>query len=85
MRCLDPRRIEDLVAGRLSARRAAVTERHVSTCRACADAVAEARRNETWLQELRDSPEVSALRRTLAQRVAPPTTVPPHLTGSRSD
>ena len=27
MRCLDPRRIEDLVAGRLSARRAAVTER----------------------------------------------------------
>lgn len=84
MRCLDPRRIEDLVAGRLSARRAAVAEGHMSTCMACADAVAEARRDERWLRDLRDSPEVSALRRTLSQRVAPPTTGPPDLTGSRS-
>ena len=61
-RCLNSRDIEQLLSGSLSARKAASARRHIFECQTCAQAVAEAEVNESWLEGLRQGREVADLR-----------------------
>ena len=83
--CLNSRDIERLMSGTASARKEAGSRRHVAECRACAQAVAEAEANKSWLEGLRQAREVADLRDKLrlssAQRAAPT----PELTDSQRE
>ncbi len=61
-RCLKPRDIERFLTGKLSAHRMAAKRRHLSECKTCALALAEAEGNEEWLEGLRRTREVADLR-----------------------
>ncbi len=84
-RCLNSRDIERLMSRTASARKEASARRHVAECTTCAQAVAEAEANTSWLEGLREAREVADLRDKLwysdAQR-PPPTT---ELTDSRRE
>ncbi len=84
-RCLNSRDIERLMSGTASARKEAGARRHVVECKTCAQAVAEAEANRSWLEGLREAREVADLRDKLrhskAQRPGPTT----ELTNSRRE
>ncbi len=61
-RCLNSRDIEQLLGGTSSARKEASARRHISECKTCAQAVAEAEANEGWLEGLREAREMADLR-----------------------
>ena len=61
-RCLNSRDIERLMSGSASARKEAGARRHVAECKTCAQAMAEAEANKSWLEGLRQAEEVAALR-----------------------
>lgn len=61
-RCLNPRDIEQLLSEALSARKEAGVRRHAAECKTCAQAVAEAEANKSWLEGLRQTQDVADLR-----------------------
>ena len=82
MRCLDPQTIEGLVKRTLPGRRTNAALQHLASCQSCADAVAAARANESWLIELQESAELTTLRERIKANSAPRAAETPGLTGT---
>lgn len=82
-RCLNSRDIEQLLSGTLSARKAISARRHIGECKTCAQAVAEAEANKSWLDGLRQAREVADLRDKLRYSAAQQQVPTTELTGSR--
>ena len=68
--CLNSRDIEWLMSGTASARKEAGARRHVAECQTCAQRVAEAEANKSWLEGLRQAREVADLREKLRYSAA---------------
>ena len=71
-RCLESQEVERFLTGSLSVRRSAALHRHVVECRTCAEAIEQAKANESWLGELHDAREVADLREQLRSSNALP-------------
>ena len=72
-RCCESQEVERFLTGSLSVRRSAALHRHMVECKKCAEAIAQAEANESWLSELRDAREVADLR----ERLRSSNTLPP--------
>ncbi len=71
--CLNQQAIDALMAGSLSTRKTSAAGRHLSECRKCAAALAEAEANEEYLRRLRDADDLAAVRQKIAESTAPET------------
>ncbi len=67
---MNSRDIEWLMNGTASARKEASARRHVAECKTCAQAVAEAEANKSWLDGLCQAQDVAVLRDKLRYSAA---------------
>lgn len=83
--CLSQQDIDAFMAGSLSARKTSAAGRHLSECRKCATALAEAEANEEYLRRLGDADDLAEVRRKIAESTAPETATTIGLTGVPSE